>query len=255
MRLIGILQWIVTIGRIDICYAVNSMSRFNQCPRIDQTKHVTGIFYYLRKYPNNSIKICTNFIDLDKLGAKKVIRKGEWNDYYRVIEEMDEKHPKPVGNPVETTIFVDSNWAGDTDNRRSTSGIVAFVNNTPYRWFAKKQDSTNCSSFTAEFSAMRKAVELARSMRYTLRSIGLPIKGPTTIVCDNESVVKQTSQPGSPLENKAIGEKKLAVGSSVPFGRMAIPSDLTGMAVFLATKEADYIVAQTFGVDGGNWMS
>ena len=57
------------------------------------------------------------------------------------------------------------------------------------------------------------------------------------------------------LENKAIGEKKLAVGSSVPFGRMAIPSDLTGMAVFLATKEADYIVAQTFGVDGGNWMS
>ena len=57
--------------------------------------------------------------------------------YYRVIEELDEKHPKPIGNPVETTVFVDSIWAGDTDNRRSTSGIVAFVNNTPYRWLAK----------------------------------------------------------------------------------------------------------------------
>lgn len=198
------------------------MSRFNQCPRIDQIKHVTGIFYYLRKHPNNSIKICTNFIDLDELGAKKVIRKGEWNDYYRVIEELDEKHPKPVGDPVETTIFVDSNWAGDTDNRRSTSGIVAFVNNTPYRWFAKKQDSTNCSSFTAEFSAMRKAVELARSMRYTLRSIGLPLKGSTRIVCDNKSVVKQTSQPGSPLENKAIGITYHFVRESCAMGAVEI---------------------------------
>lgn len=32
----------------------------------------------------------------------------------------------------------------------------------------------------------------------------IPIKGPARIVCDNESVVKQTSQSGSPLENKAI---------------------------------------------------
>ena len=45
------------------------------------------------------------------------------------------------------------------------------------------------------------------------------------------------------------------MGDAVPFGRMGKPSDLIGMAVFLATSEADYIVAQTFGVDGGNWMS
>ena len=31
--------------------------------------------------------------------------------------------------------------------------------------------------------------------------------------------------------------------------------DLTGMAVFLASAEADYVVAQTYNVDGGNWMS
>ena len=45
------------------------------------------------------------------------------------------------------------------------------------------------------------------------------------------------------------------MGAAVPFGRMGKASDLIGMAVFLATSEADYIVAQTFGVDGGNWMS
>ncbi|WP_417686715.1 L-iditol 2-dehydrogenase [Roseibium sp.] len=57
------------------------------------------------------------------------------------------------------------------------------------------------------------------------------------------------------FENRPLGEKKRLVGEAVPFGRMGTAEDLTGMAVFLASKEADYIVAQTYNVDGGNWMS
>ena len=56
-------------------------------------------------------------------------------------------------------------------------------------------------------------------------------------------------------EHLSPGEKKRAVGAAVPIGRMATPDDLTGMAVFLASRDADYIVAQTYNVDGGNWMS
>lgn len=56
-------------------------------------------------------------------------------------------------------------------------------------------------------------------------------------------------------ENKASGQKKREVGANVPFGRMGRPDDLAGMAVFLASDEADYIVAQTYNVDGGQWMS
>ncbi|MFT3690920.1 L-iditol 2-dehydrogenase [Paenirhodobacter sp.] len=56
-------------------------------------------------------------------------------------------------------------------------------------------------------------------------------------------------------ENKPRGQKKKEVGAAVPFGRMGTAADLTGMAIFLATPEADYIVAQTYNVDGGNWMS
>lgn len=57
------------------------------------------------------------------------------------------------------------------------------------------------------------------------------------------------------FEGRAPGEKKALVGAAVPFGRMGLASDLTGMAIFLATAEADYVVAQTFGVDGGNWLA
>ncbi len=56
-------------------------------------------------------------------------------------------------------------------------------------------------------------------------------------------------------EKKPLGQKKREVGAAVPYGRMGTAADLTGMAIFLATPEADYIVAQTFNVDGGNWMS
>ncbi len=56
-------------------------------------------------------------------------------------------------------------------------------------------------------------------------------------------------------ENRPLGEKKKLVGNEVPFGRMGTANDLVGMAIFLASPEADYIVAQTYNVDGGNWMS
>ncbi|WP_185983893.1 L-iditol 2-dehydrogenase [Aureimonas mangrovi] len=56
-------------------------------------------------------------------------------------------------------------------------------------------------------------------------------------------------------ENRPIGEKKRLVGEAVPFGRMGTAEDLTGMAVFLASDDSRYVVAQTYNVDGGNWMS
>ncbi len=56
-------------------------------------------------------------------------------------------------------------------------------------------------------------------------------------------------------EGKAPGQKKKEVAASVPHGRMGRAEDLTGMAVFLASDEAEYIVAQCYNVDGGQWMS
>ncbi|MEN4750934.1 L-iditol 2-dehydrogenase [Pseudomonas sp. Ps21-P2] len=56
-------------------------------------------------------------------------------------------------------------------------------------------------------------------------------------------------------EGRPLGEKKRLVGAEVPYGRMGTAQDLTGMAIFLASAESDYVVAQTYNVDGGNWMS
>lgn len=57
------------------------------------------------------------------------------------------------------------------------------------------------------------------------------------------------------FESRPLGEKKRLVGEAVPFGRMGLPEDHTGAALFLASQDSDYVVAQTLNVDGGNWMS
>ena len=56
-------------------------------------------------------------------------------------------------------------------------------------------------------------------------------------------------------EKKESGQKKQEVGAGVPYGRMGRAEDLTGMAVFLASEDANYVVAQCYNVDGGQWMS
>lgn len=57
------------------------------------------------------------------------------------------------------------------------------------------------------------------------------------------------------LLDMEIGEPKRTFVKAIPLGRMEQPGDITGMAVFLASSDADYITQQTYNVDGGNWPS
>jgi NAD(P)-dependent dehydrogenase (short-subunit alcohol dehydrogenase family) len=63
-------------------------------------------------------------------------------------------------------------------------------------------------------------------------------------------------QVGSFLGRKCRGgEKKRQVSEGITIGRMGQPEEVAGCAVFLASEDSDYVVAQTYGVDGGNWMA
>lgn len=97
-------------------------------------------------------------------------------------------------------------------------------------------------------------ISLTQSAGLNLIRHGINVNGIAPGVVDTDMWDHVDAQFAK-YENLALGEKKRAVGAAVPYGRMGRPEDLAGMAVFLASDEADYIVAQTYNVDGGNWLS
>jgi len=86
--------------------------------------------------------------------------------------------------------------------RRSHSGVLGFVNSAPIVSYSKKQNTVEASTYGAELVALRICRDIVVALRLKLRSIGVPLDGPTTVLCDNNGVVKNTSIPTSTLAKK-----------------------------------------------------
>ena len=97
-------------------------------------------------------------------------------------------------------------------------------------------------------------ISLTQSAGLGLIGYGINVNGISPGVVDTP-MWEQVDAQFAHYEGLALGEKKAKVGKAVPYGRMGKVEDLVGAAVFLASDDADYIVAQTLNVDGGNWMS
>jgi hypothetical protein len=102
-----------------------------------------------------------------------------------VVEELPPKMPKPMGNSVNITCFVDANHAGNVVTRRSHTGILIYIQNTPIIWHSRRQNTVETSTLGSEFVALRNARDLIVALRYRLRMFGIPINGPAKTYCDN----------------------------------------------------------------------
>ena len=107
----------------------------------------------------------------------------------------------------------------------------------------------------AVYCASKAAViSITQSAGLELIKFGINVNGISPGVVDTE-MWDDVDRLYAKYENRPLKEKKRLVGDAVPFGRMGVVQDLTGAAVFLASPDSDYVVAQTLNVDGGNWMS
>ena len=142
--------------------------------------------------------------------------------YPDAIDETPHDMPTPRGNPVDITIFVDADHAGNRVTCRSHTGILIFLNTAPIMWFSKCQNTVETSTFGSEFIAMKIAAEMNDALIYKLRMFGIPISGPTRILCDNDAVVKSSSFPESTLEKRHCSIAYHRVRESVASGKMLI---------------------------------
>ena len=105
---------------------------------------------------------------------------------------------------MDINIFVDTDHAHDKVTGRSITGILAFVGSTPTLWSSKRQTAVQTSTFGAEFTALKKAVEECITLRHHLRAMGVKESKPTPIYVDNLGVVLNATNPGSALNKKHV---------------------------------------------------
>lgn len=198
-QLVGMLRWVVELGRIDVLYEVTKLSSYNALPRKGHLREVFNIFFYLHTHKSRKIAFDDMRADVD-VG---LFNNPDWSEFYPDTDEkVPPNCPKGLGIPVKITCFVDADHGGDLVTRRSHTGIIIFVNNTPVSWFSKRQTTVEVSTFGSEFVALRLAVERCEALRYKLQMFGIALEGKIDILCDNDSVVKSSSIPESVLSKK-----------------------------------------------------
>jgi hypothetical protein len=198
--LIGCAQWAVTIGRFDIQYATNTLARYAIMPREGHMKRCHRLFGYLKHHPNARLLFDPTAPDLSPFEFKT----HDWTDLYPSSEEYTPDYiPTPkTKTPLSITVYVDASHATDLVTRRSVTGYILFVGKSVIKYYSKRQNTVETSSYGSELVAMRIALEGILEIRYKLRMMGLPIEPTSTILCDNQAVIYNTQFPTSSLKKK-----------------------------------------------------
>lgn len=197
--MIGMLRWIVEMGRIDVAVEVSMLSSYVVSPRHGHYQEAMRVFSYLKIHHNARLVFDPTYPNINE----EAFEKRDWSDFYPDMKDpLPDDAPKPLGLELLISAYVDADHAGDKSNRRSRSGFIIMLNMAPVYWFTKKQTVVETSSFGSEFIAMRQCCEYLRGLRYKLRMMGIPVNNPAFISGDNQSVLWNTTVPESQLKKK-----------------------------------------------------
>nr|XP_048318612.1 secreted RxLR effector protein 161-like [Ziziphus jujuba var. spinosa] len=155
--LVGSLRYLMCT-RPDILYAVGVISRYMENPITTHFKVAKRILRYLKGTISFGLYYSTS------------------NDY------------KLLG-------YSNSNWGGDIDDRKRTSGFVFYLGDTTFTWMSKKQQIVTLLTCEAEYVNATSCVCHAIWLRNLLRKLGCPQKEPTKIYVDNKSVIALAKNP------------------------------------------------------------
>lgn len=159
MSLIGSLQYIALSTRPDIAYAVNQLSRFLSDPGQQHWLAGKRVLRYLKGTTKSSL-----------------LYKGYDQNRSSRIE-----------------VFCDADWAGDLDDRKSTTGIVVKLNGCPIVWLSKKQSIVALSTAEAEYIAIAMAVQEVIWINQYLSELNLKDSETPIIRSDNQAAIQIAS--------------------------------------------------------------
>jgi hypothetical protein len=169
-------------------------------PREGHLKAVERILSYLKTFPKGRVIIDTSHPDHSMYPVED---HSNWMEFYlNASEEISKDLPPEKGPRLRMTVYVDADHSHDLVIRRSITGILVMLNNTPIRWVSKRQKTVETSTYGSELVASRITTEIILEVRYMLRTLGVALDGPALMLGDNMSVVLNTTFPSSMLKKK-----------------------------------------------------
>ena len=206
-NLIGVLRWIVELGRIDIQLETSLLSQYLAQPRRGHLEQACNIFRYLKKVNSAYVVMDPTPWEVDWIGEQGEVHPRDRAVYMKelypdAIDMTPHDMPEALGESVSISCFVDADHAGNKITRRSHTGIIIFINSAPIIWYSKRQNTVESSTFGSELIALKQAVDMIEGLIYKLRMFGIPISGEARIFCDNQAAVKSGSNPDTRLQKK-----------------------------------------------------
>lgn len=154
---VGMLQYL-SITRPDIAFAVNKVSQFSHNSRDVHCIAIKRILRYLK-----------NTISCGLLSRPS--------------------------SSTQLVAFSEADWASCPDDRKSTSGYCTFLGSNLLSWASKKQPIVSRSSIEHEYKALANATIELMWIRSLLKELGVFLKSPPTLYCDNIGATYLTSNP------------------------------------------------------------
>ncbi len=150
MALIGVLRWMVELGRVDICVEVSLLSSHMTLPREGHLLQLYPVFAYLMSYRNNSeIVFDPSAPEIDRsLFMRQDWAATAYGDGLK--EELPANMPESIGQGFIMSGYIDSDHADDVATRRSRTGFLVFLNSALIFWMSKKQTSIETISYGSE---------------------------------------------------------------------------------------------------------
>jgi len=153
--LVGSILYLSLCTRPDISFSVNQVSRFMKNPG---KKHWVACKRILR-YLKSTAALGLNY-------------QSNTND-----------------NKITLTGYCDADWAGDVDDRKSTTGYVIKINDCLINWISKKQSTVSLSSAEAEYMSISAAIQEMKWTRNLLTELNLLSNETPILYCDNQSAI------------------------------------------------------------------
>ena len=139
-------NWMITLGRFDIAYAVNTLAQYCCVPRLGHLHALQHIFGYLKLHPHGMLLVDTS---LPPGWNHAVFQKDcDWAEFFPdALEDIPSGCPPAFGDPLHITTYVDADHAWDNVTSRFVTDILLLVNNTPIAWLSKRLRTVETSPF------------------------------------------------------------------------------------------------------------